>query len=159
MMLRWTPVAYTESMRPRLLDVTLTEMTLLFPGSPSLAATVKIRGRAATLDEARALAVRELAAMTPKQLELVREIAKPAPVLIAVETTHGTEPMVPLAGMIQRVYQDPRHTGSIHCPGCGYSLGKGSMPSIGYIKRCHACRGSLDIQFADGAVIVTFKAD
>lgn len=152
-------------MRPRLLDVTLTEMTLLFPGRPPMAATVRLRAHAVTIEDALAEAIRELAAMTPRQLELVREIAKPVP---AAALTHAVgantinipiDPatgLLPLEGVIRRVYQEPRYAGSVHCPGCGGTLGKGNSPSIGYVRHCHHCRGVLDIQFHEGGMVVVY---
>lgn len=144
-------------MRPIFFGATLNppEMTICFPGRPVLLAMIKIKALVTTQHEAELAAVRELNAMTPRDLELLREIAKP---VAAAVSTEVPEPPV-LAGMVQRVLQEPRYDGPIHCPGCGYSIGKGSAPSIGYVRTCPTCRGSINVEFHERSIVVTFLSD
>jgi hypothetical protein len=140
-------------MRPIFYGCTLTEFSVLFAGKPvHHVATVRIKDRPATLEEAERYAMRDLLAMSERDLELLREIAKPMPWI----TRAGVPEPPVLAGMIQRVYREPRYAGAVHCPGCGGQLGKGESPSIGYVRHCHHCGGGIDIQFTEASVIVTF---
>jgi hypothetical protein len=136
-------------MRPIIYDVTLTHLTILFPGRPHMVASLKLRGAPDTIEEANRIAARDFAGMDSGDLELVREIATPLTVVVS-------EPEPVLAGVVQRVYQEPRYAGAVHCPGCGGKIGKGDSPSIGYVRSCHHCRGTLDIQFHEGGIVVVF---
>jgi hypothetical protein len=64
-------------MRPIIFDITLTELTILFAGRPHLVASLRITGSPTTFEEAELRAVRDFALLSPRDIELVREIAKP----------------------------------------------------------------------------------
>lgn len=123
-------------------------MTVVFPGDRWV--TVKIRSRVQTAAMAKAVANAELAAMTPDQIGLLEEVAKPgepAPDIVHIAA--------PIETMIAPVFRDPRPHAPVHCPGCGFRLGYADSPTISYRSRCSACERRIAIDVNEGAISVT----
>lgn len=136
---------------PRLVSVDVGSepptMTVVFPGDRW--ATIRIRSHVHTHAVAIAIAAAELASLTPAELELLEEIAKPGP--LAPDIVHVRDAV---GAMITPVTQDPRPNTPVHCPGCGFRLGYADSPTTCYLSRCSACERQLRIEVTDRAVVV-----
>lgn len=130
------------------------QMTICFPDPPRRVITIRIREPGDTKESATVAAMRELGQFTPAELLLLQESAvplsgrpDPAPALVAVGAT------------IERVEQEDRFHGALHCPACCRKLGRGDSPSIGYIEQCPGCQRKLIIRFTPGTVTVILWTD
>jgi hypothetical protein len=137
--------------RPQLVSVDTTadppEMTLCFPGEPARWVTIAMKTRVRADGLARATAAAELSRLTARDLELLREVARPGP-----------QPPTPAAAithaMIRPVLQEAGLVGPVFCPRCAHHLGHADSPAIGYLKRCARCTRALRITVDQDRLIV-----
>lgn len=111
---------------------------------------VRIRTAVATIEEAMQAGMREVRSFTPREIELLREVAVP---IDRSEIKNDQPPTF----AVDVVEQLARYTGPVFCPACCRKLGVGDSPALGYLIACPGCHRRLNVRIVDGELVVLMR--
>lgn len=61
------------------------------------------------------------------------------------------------SALVTKVDRVGSYAGAVHCPGCGWRIGRAESPAIGYVRDCPQCNAPLEIQVEIDAVTITLR--